>query len=330
MSVTRPFEMPSEKDAILKKAIRLERWTIAYLISAIFFIYLTLGSSQAMKTAWFEDLLSLTPSIAFLIANRVRNRHPNKRFPYGYHRAVSIGFLVSSVALFGMGAFLMYDSVTKLISFEHPSIGLVQPLGIAPTWLGWFMIPALLWSAIPIVFIGRAKVKLARQLHDKVLYADSAMNKADWLTALAAITGILGIGLGLWWADAVAAMVISADILHDGKKNMGAAVSDLMDSVPTLVDRSQLDPLPARLETELSKLDYVGAVRVRMREEGHVFFGEAFVVFKDHQRLNERTSELIGVAERLDWRVHDLVVSPVESLEHLPDSPDTDAAEASS
>lgn len=330
MTVTPAFEMPPDKEAVLRKAIRLEWWTIGYLVSAIFFIYVTLGSSQAMKTAWFEDLLSLTPPISFLIANRVRNRKPDKRYPYGHHRAVSIGFLVASVALFSMGAFLFYDSVMKLISFEHPSIGLVQPFGISPTWLGWFMIPALLWSAIPIVFIGRAKIKLARQLHDKVLYADSSMNKADWLTALAAIAGVLGIGLGLWWADAVAAIVISTDIVHDGTKNLRAAVSDLMDSVPTLVDRSQVDPLPARLETELSKFEWVDAVRVRMREEGHVFFGEAFVVFADHQRLSEKIAQIIEAAEGLDWRVHDLVVSPVPSLDHLPDSPDTETSEAGS
>ncbi|HRL81685.1 MAG TPA: hypothetical protein PLK46_15340, partial [Propioniciclava sp.] len=31
------------------------------------------------------------------------------------------------------------------------------------------------------------------QLHDKVLYADADMNKADWLTAAGSIVGILGI-----------------------------------------------------------------------------------------------------------------------------------------
>ncbi len=30
------------------------------------------------------------------------------------------------------------------------------------------------------------------------------MNRADWLTAGAAILGVAGIGVGLWWADAVA------------------------------------------------------------------------------------------------------------------------------
>ena len=30
--------------------------------------------------------------------------------------------------------------------------------------------------------------------------------------------GVVGIGFGLWWADSVAASVISIDILRDGRR----------------------------------------------------------------------------------------------------------------
>jgi TRAP-type C4-dicarboxylate transport system permease small subunit len=56
------WELPPDKARIMRQAVRLEWLTVAYLISAVFFIYLTLGSSQAMKTAWFEDILSLIPA----------------------------------------------------------------------------------------------------------------------------------------------------------------------------------------------------------------------------------------------------------------------------
>src|SRR3712207_8877927 len=36
-------------------------------------------------------------------------------------------------------------------------------------------------------------------------------------TAVGAIVGVLGIGLGFWWADAVAALLISGSILQDRK-----------------------------------------------------------------------------------------------------------------
>jgi divalent metal cation (Fe/Co/Zn/Cd) transporter len=88
----------------MRRAVRLEWLTLAYLLSAVFFIYLTLGASQAMKTAWFEDILSLIPPAVFLVASRYRHRDPDERFPYGFHRVVTIAFLCAAVALFAMGA----------------------------------------------------------------------------------------------------------------------------------------------------------------------------------------------------------------------------------
>ena len=50
---SRGSELPPDKAKLMRKATRLEWLTLAYLSSAVFFIYLTLGSSQAMNTAWF-------------------------------------------------------------------------------------------------------------------------------------------------------------------------------------------------------------------------------------------------------------------------------------
>jgi cation diffusion facilitator family transporter len=315
MTVTQHAELPPDKERVHQRAVKLEYITIAYLISTVFFIYLTLGASQAMKAVWFEDLFSLIPPIAFLIASRTRTKKADEQFPYGYHRAVGIAYLSSSIALLAMGIFILYDSVSKLISFEHPPIGLVQPWG-DPIWLGWLMLPALVWSGIPAAILGRMKLPLANTLHDKVLYADAEMNKADWLTAAAGIVGVIGIGFGLWWADAGAAIFISLDITHDGFKNLKRAVADLMDRRPIRVDGSGVDPVTARVGTELEKRDWVAAAEVRLRDEGHVFFGEITIVPTDERNSLDRLDEARELIRSLDWRLHDVVVTlartPVE------------------
>jgi divalent metal cation (Fe/Co/Zn/Cd) transporter len=193
--------------------------------------------------------------------------------------------------------------VSKLAHFEHPPIGMVEPLGLGPIWLGWPMIAALAWSAIPSVFLGRAKLALAAQLHDKVLYADAKMNRANWLTAGAAIVGVLGIGAGLWWADAAAAIVISLDITRDGFVNVRAAVADLMDSRPTRYDGSMTHPLIGDLEDELRRLDWVKEARVRLREMGHVFVGEAFVIPADDAGSVAKTEDAAERLRAIDWRL---------------------------
>ena len=273
----RAFELPEYLRDCQRRAVRLEWITLVYMLSAVLLLFLTLGQSQAMKAAWIEDILSLLPPAAFLIASRVRNRAPSTKFPWGLHRSVSIAFLFAALALLALGSYVLVDSALKLIRAEHPPIGVISLFG-AEVWLGWVMIAALLYSGLPAVFLGRAKLKLAHDLHDKVLYADAQMNKADWMTVAAAIVGIIGIGFGLWWADAVAAIVISLDIVHDGWTNVRAAVHDLMDARPRRHDSRDYHPVVRRMEEVAMDCDWVERVMVRLREEGHVFTGEVVVV----------------------------------------------------
>jgi cation diffusion facilitator family transporter len=311
-------ELPPDLEDVHRKAVRLEWISIAYLITAITAIFFTLGSSQAMKGAWLEDLLSLAPPIAFLVAARVRYKHPDAAHPYGYHRSIELAFLMASLALFAMGLFLIVDSVLKLLSGEHPPIGMVE-LFDWQVWLGWLMIAALLWSAIPVLIIGRVKTKLAAQLHDKVLYADAQMNRADWLTAGAALVGVVGIGFGLWWTDAVAAIVIGLDILHDGVKYTRAAAKDVLDGRPRRHDASGVHPLVGEVRETVAGLDWIEEAAVRSRELGHVFSVEVLAVPRDEHDLLERVEDAVERLSALDWKVQDVVVAVVRELDGAPE-----------
>jgi divalent metal cation (Fe/Co/Zn/Cd) transporter len=176
------------------------------------------------------------------------------------------------------------------------------------------------YSGLPAVFLGRAKKRLADDLHDKVLFADAQMNKADWMTVSAAIVGIVGIGFGLWWADAVAALFISLDIVHDGSKNVRAAVHDLMDARPRRHDAREYHPIVERMNAEVNGCDWVERGAVRLREEGHVFTGEVMVVprasaLADGEGLMERLEDLAEHLLSLEWKVYDIVVVPVTEID---------------
>lgn len=315
MKVAREHELPPDLAPEMRRAVRLEWLTIAYLASVIALMGAVMGSSQAMKTAWAEDLMSLVPPVAFLVATRIRGRAPDERHPYGYHRAVTIAFLVASLALLAFGALLFVEAALTLVRAQRPSIGAVAWFG-APVWQGWVMLPVLVWSVGPPVLLGRAKRRPADRLHDKVLFADAEMNKADWTTGLAAAVGVLGVGAGFWWADAVAAGVISLSVLHDGVANLRACIGDLMDREPERVDREGPAPVPAKVREALVALDWVRDAEVRLRESGHVFFGEAFVVPRDERDPLRRAAEAREAAQGADWRVLEVVVALVPALDH--------------
>jgi divalent metal cation (Fe/Co/Zn/Cd) transporter len=312
-------ELPPELEDVQRKAVALEWITLAYLVTAIVAIFFTLGTSQAMKGAWLEDMLSLAPPIAFLVAARVRYKRPNGRFPFGYHRAVEISYLTAALALLFMGLFLIVDSVLKLLGGDHPSIGMVE-LFDWQVWLGWLMLAALAWSAIPAVILGRIKIKLASQLHDKVLHADAQMNKADWMTAGAAMVGVLGIGAGLWWMDAAAAIVIGADILHDGVRYTVAAMSDLLDARPRRYDEKAEHPVNGEVRNTVAAADWIDTAAVRMRDTGHVFNVEVLAVPRGGDGdLLASVEELVERIRDVDWKVQDVVVAVVAELEGAPD-----------
>lgn len=306
------FELPEERRATLRKARRLEWATLGLMSTVIVAVYVTMGASQTMKAAWIEDLLSLVPTIAFLVSNRIAARPPNEQFPYGHFHAVSIAFLTGAVALSIFGLFILADSVLGLVKGDRPSIGTVVIFG-EQIWAGWTMIAALAYGTAVPFLLGRLKMPLARELHDKTLKADADMNRADWLTGAAGIAGILGVGLGFWWADAVAAGLISFSIVKDGFENLSGVVEALMDRRPTTVDGEDSD-FPERVRAALLRLDWVKDARVRLREDGHVLTGEAFVVTDGTVVEIARLEEAGEVAASVDWRVHEVVVTAVSRL----------------
>jgi len=306
-------EFPPEVDRVHRRARRLQWITLGFVASSATFLYLTMGSSQAMRASFFEDAISVVPAIAYLVCTAIARRDPTPDYPYGFHRATSIGHLVSAIALSAMGIFLLVEGGYKLISGERASIGTIVLFGIE-FWAGWPMLLALLYTAVPPIFFGRVKSRLAPELHAKILFADAGMMKADWMSESAAAVGVVGLGLGIWWLDPVAAAVVSLDILKDGFDNLRVAVTDLIDRRPKKTDQSDWEPIPDRVEALLRRLDWVEDAEVRMREEGHVFLGEAFVVPVDQDQLVERLSAAVDAALALDWRVHELVIMPVARL----------------
>src|SRR5215207_4427220 len=96
---------PSHVKAGIAKARRLEYWTIAWLATVVPLMALVVGSSQAMKTVWIEDMLGFIPPVAFLVSERLERKQASNWFPFGFYRVNSVAFVISAVALTLMGVY---------------------------------------------------------------------------------------------------------------------------------------------------------------------------------------------------------------------------------
>lgn len=259
----------------MRAAIRLEWWNIAWTTSVIVAMAVVMGSSQAMRTAWIEDMLGLVPPIAFLVAERYERRPASKRHQYGFDRVNGLGFMIAAVALAAVGVVLLKDSVTSLVTAEHVTIGSMRIFG-RDIWMGWFMLAAQTYAIIPPLIIGHKELPLAEKLRDKLLHTDALMNKANWQTGVAGIVGVAGLGAGWWWADASAAALISLSIIFDGWKAMEIATAELVDGVPNaLGERDKLS-------------DDAKAVRAALRKE----FADSKVIMRETGRFIR--AEVVG------------------------------------
>ena len=297
----------------VRRAWWLEIVTIVHIVASAAILYVALGSSQAMKSAFLDDLIGIVPPVAFLVAIRYVDRPPSASFPYGYHRARSVAFLLAALSILMVALFIVTDGVFKLIQRHHPPIRSTEMFH-ATVWSGWPMLAALVFAAVPRAVLGRMKLPLGRQLNDKVLFAEAAMNRADWQAAAAAGAGVVGIGMGWWWADSVAAIAVGLEVFHEGATQMRRVLGHVLGETPRRIDSEEVIDVPTRVEDRLRTVEWVEDVRVRLREEGTVFFAEVFVVPRAD---GVSVDDLLGVQElarSVDDQLVDVTVMPVATL----------------
>jgi cobalt-zinc-cadmium efflux system protein len=296
--------VPPELHAPMRRAVRLEWWNIAFTISIVVVMGLALGNSQTMKTAWVEDTLGLIPPIVFLIAIHFEKKGGTREFPFGFDRVHSLAFAIAAVALAGVGAMLLWDAANTLIAREHATVASIHLFG-RDLWLGWLMLAAQLYSIIPPLIIGLKEMPLAKAMQDEVLFTDAKMNKANWQTGAAGLAGIIGLGLGWWWADSVAAAFISVGIIVDGWRALRIATVELIDGVPRDLGGTGPDPEAKRLVEKL-EAQYPEA-NIRLRETGRYIHAEVCGVDPD---VRQNLKALWPGEPERSWRLAQLSFVP--------------------
>ncbi len=104
-----------------------------------------------------------------------------------------------------LAAYVTFDAGHTLWTADRPAFSTVGVVLLTVS------IAVMLWLA-------RAKRRLARELGSEALEADAFQTTACWWLSLAALAGVGLNGLvGWWWADPVAALVIAGLIVREGR-----------------------------------------------------------------------------------------------------------------
>lgn len=316
-SPLKPENNPStdELKAGFKKMRRLAWLSLVYQIGATVVVGLSAGSSQAMKTEWIENALSIIPITGVLLTYNTENKPPEKPHPFGHHRSGTIAFLAAAFALAGVGTYLFVDSLINLIYSEYPSIGGITLFGYT-FWHGWLMIAVMATTVVPQVFLARAKIPVAKLIHDKPLYACAGMNRANWITNGAGVVGLGLVAYGFWWGDSLAALIISLDVMRDGYGNVVKSLSDVMDRQPVDLETGRRHPIVDEVARVLRALPFVADERTLIREHGRYLFAEIFIEPNDQMpQAVIATRQVREAVMKLDWRLQHAAVEFTDELD---------------
>jgi cation diffusion facilitator family transporter len=158
------------------------------------------SGSVALLADTIHNVTDALTAIPLLIAFRLARKPPNRRYPYGYHRAediaglVIVGFILASAVLAGIQA------VQRLI---HPQ-DVRSP--------GWVLAAGVV-GLIGNEAVAEYRMRVGRRIGSAALVADGLHARTDGLASLGVVAATIGVVLGFERADALVGLAITIAIL---------------------------------------------------------------------------------------------------------------------
>jgi cation diffusion facilitator family transporter len=227
------------------------------LVVAKLLVGLLTGSLGILSEA-AHSFLDLAASAFTLVAVRTSRKPADTEHPYGHGRTENLAAFAEGILLLVTAALIAFEAIRRLATGGVT----VNPAGYAF---------ALLLATL-VIESGRAAVlrRVGREASSEAMQAEATNRLSDVLATLGVLAGLIGVRLGLSWADSVAALLVAGIIAR-------AAGLIAWRSGDILIDRA-----PVGAEDLLrSAIRNVAGVRevlsVRVRRSGPNMIGDASI-----------------------------------------------------
>ena len=193
--------------AAVGHALKLEYLTVSWnLIEGVVAVAAATAASSVALLAFGIDSFVECTSGAVMIWRLRAERGAGPSSPAQVEAIERRAQKLVALSLFLLAAYVCFDAGTSLWRGEQPEFSTV---GVVLTSV----------SLAVMLFLARAKRRAAVALGSRALEADAFQTTACWWLSLAALVGMsLNGALGWWWADPVAAFVIAALVVKEGKE----------------------------------------------------------------------------------------------------------------
>lgn len=253
----------------LDRGIRAVKLSLLVLAGTALFqgIIAVLGGSAALLADTIHNFADMFTAVPLWIAFALSRRQASRRFSYGYERAEDVAGAVVLLFILASAGLAAWESIRKLLQPEIPG------------HLEWGIAAGLVGLA-GNELAARYRIRVGREIGSAALVADGQHARADGLTSLGVVVGLVGVRLGYPWADPVTGLLISLLIVRIAWEVGRDVLGRLMDSIePETIER--IERLAAETQGVISVHD------VRARWVGHSILAELHLDLRPDLSLAE-------------------------------------------
>jgi len=247
-----------------------------------------IANSTALIADGIHSLSDLATDFMVVIVLRLSHRAPDENHPWGHARFETVATVALGVILVGVGGAMAYDSLRLLFS------GQSTPL---PTW------PALLAATLSIIgkeWIFQYTHRVGKRLGSDLLIANAWHSRTDAFSSVVVLLAVAGAMAGLWWLDALAAVLVALLVGKIGWDMVAKSTKELVD---TALPEEKIDQLR---EQALNVDGVLDVHSFKSRRMGSQSLLEMHLQVRPH--LSAAEGHFIGdnVAHRLQSRFDDI------------------------
>jgi cation diffusion facilitator family transporter len=250
-------------------------------------VIVAVSGSIALLADTLHNLGHAVTTIPLVVAFRIGRRAASKRYNYGYRRAEDLVGLLIGVVIALSAAIIIWESIDALIN-PRPLTNL------------WWVFAAGIVGFLGNELVAGYRIRAGRRIGSAALIAEGLHARADGLTSIAVVVGVIGVWLGFARADAVMGLLIAGAILWILLGSVRTVCRRLMDGIePEVID--------GMTATAAAVPGVVAVDRVRVRWSGHRMEADANIsvaddltILEGHDIAERVEHELLHATRHLD------------------------------
>jgi cation diffusion facilitator family transporter len=183
------------------------------------FAALWTGSLGLLSEA-IHSLVDFGATAITLIAVKWSARPADEDHHFGHAKIESVAALFETGLLMGISIFIAYHATLRLMT------------GTSDVEVTWWVFAIIIVSIVVDLNRSRALSRTAQKTASEALAADAAHFQSDMWGSAAVLVGLIGVWFGVWWADSLAALLVSGVIAKIGYDLGKSTLASLLDTVP--------------------------------------------------------------------------------------------------